>query len=269
MNYPDKDIAPIRVLLIDSHWIVLFGLEHLINSQRPRMEVVGKFSACCDVFPHLQKLSPNVILLGLNSGDENGADAVSRLVAASKANILIFTGLTDSSVFDTAMLAGAKGILQKQSREETILRAIEKIHEGQLWLNHASIRRLIVGLGNQPVENVAPRQRNIATLTVREKMIAVTLVDNAGASCKVIAQMLNISESTLRNHLSSIYEKLDVTNRSGLLQYAYQQGWNRDAAAGYLHEKTSADETPPVQRPRLASTQRNPILNPAIGHSKE
>jgi DNA-binding NarL/FixJ family response regulator len=250
MNYAGRDIAPIRVLLIDSHWIVLLGLENLINSQRPRMEVVGKFSACSDVFPQLQKLSPDVILLALNFGDENGITDVSRLIAESKANVLIFTGLPDPSVFDSAMLAGAKGVLQKQCRGETILRAIEKVQEGQLWLNHASISRLIVGLSHQqPLENAAPKQGKVATLTVREKMIVAALADNAGASCKILARMLNISESTLRNHLSSIYEKLGVTNRSGLLQYAYQQGWKRDAAAtDYLLVEAPATKAHPVQR---------------------
>jgi len=221
-------ITPIRILLIASHSIVLFGLEKLINSQGSKMEVVGKFTDCSEVFSQLEKLAPDVILLDLDHDIVKGMGAIPQLIAISKAKFLIFSGLCDHSTYDRVMLAGARGIVEKKEALETILKAIEKIHEGQLWLDHAGIGRFIRELTSQKsAKNDDPEQSRIETLTIRERTVVATLASHAGTPCKAIAVMLNISESTLRNHLSSIYEKLEVTNRLGLWAYAHKHGLDK------------------------------------------
>lgn len=125
----DQIVTPIRVLLIDSHCIVLFGLEKPIDSQRPKMEVVGKFTNCSEAFSQMEKLSPDVILFDLDLDIGNGINAILWLIDTSKAKVLIFIGLRDFSAYNIAMPVGARGFVEKKETEETILRAIEKVLE--------------------------------------------------------------------------------------------------------------------------------------------
>jgi len=227
----DQAAGATRVLLIGRYPIVLWGLEKLIDGQKPRMEVVGKFTHCAEVFSQLEKLSADVILLDRDLGIENAADVIPRLTGLTKAKIMILTGSRDPSAHVSAVLAGAKGIIEKEEGVETILRAIEKVHEGQLWLDRTSMGMLVIELSNRKVsEKRDPMQQRVGTLTDREREIVATVTSHSGATGTVIAEMLHISESTLRKHLSSIYEKLGLSSRLELWDYAHKRGLNKDSA---------------------------------------
>ena len=217
---------PIRVLLIDPQCLARLGLERLIRDQGPGMEVVGTFSNCSpEVFPRLEKLDPDIILFDPYLDTDNGIKAIRQLNAATKAKILILTALQNPSVHDRLMLAGARGIVDKKESEETLLRAIDKVHRGGFWLDPAGIGRLIVALSSQnSAGRSATKERTIKTLTPREENILLALTSNPAAPAKTLAVMLHISESTLRNHLSSIYEKLGVTSRLALLDQLRKAG---------------------------------------------
>src|SRR4051812_15305062 len=98
---------PIRVFLIDDHRTILWGLEKLIESGKPAMRVVGSATSFTEAVKTLEKAAPDVILLDLDLGSENGIDAIPKLIAASHAKILILTGLRNESVHHSAVLAGA------------------------------------------------------------------------------------------------------------------------------------------------------------------
>lgn len=224
----DELIAPIRVLLISRHSIVLLGLEKLIDSQSPRMEVIRKFTRCAEAYAYVGKLLPDVILLDLDPNIEEGMEAIPQLTAATKAKILIITGSCDFQVHDRALLSGARGVIGKEEAVETILKAIEKVHAGQFWLDRASTSRLVLELSRREfAEKRNPEQEKIGTLTPREREIVEILTTHAGAASKTLAVMLHISESTLRNHLGSIYGKLGVASRLGLWDYANKHGLNK------------------------------------------
>src|SRR4030065_74252 len=123
----NKATGATRVMLIGRHPIVLWGLEKLVDSQKPRMEVVGKFTHCAEAFSQLEELSADVILLDRDLGIENAVDVIPRLTGLTKARIMILTGSRDPSAHVSAVLAGAKGIIEKEEGVETILRAIEKV----------------------------------------------------------------------------------------------------------------------------------------------
>jgi DNA-binding NarL/FixJ family response regulator len=216
--------APIRVFLIDDHRTILWGLERLIESGNQGMQVVGTATSYSAAEKLLPQSAPDVIVLDLDLGSESGLDAIPKLIATSKARILVLTGLRDESVRHSAVLAGARGVVEKEARAETILAAITKVHEGEIWLDRAATGRLLVEVSRKNAAREAPNpeQQKIAALTVREREIIALTASNAGATAKAIAEKLHISEHTLRNHLTSIYEKLGVANRLELFAFAHQ-----------------------------------------------
>jgi two-component system nitrate/nitrite response regulator NarL len=225
---------PIRVFLIDDHRSILWGLEKLIDSCRPTMDLAGSATNIADAVEALTDDIADVVVLDLDLGHESGVDAIPRLAAISKAKILILTGLRDEAVHQNAILAGARGVVGKESRAETILAAIAKVHEGEVWLDRAATGRLLVEVMRKSTarESVGAEQRRIADLTVREREIIALAASNAGATAKVIAEELSISEHTLRNHLTSIYEKLGVANRLELYAFAHQHRLAKPRVAG-------------------------------------
>ena len=224
----DTAIKTIRVLLIDDHRSVLWGLEKLIYSQTPKMQVVGKFTSFAEASSQLAKLSPDVILLDLDLGGEQGIDVIPQIAPLTPAKILILTGSRDAALHDRCVIAGAKGVLQKEESADTILTAIERVYEGQLWIDQARMGRIILELSRKKsFEEQNPERKKIESLTPRELNIVMAVTTRAGATGSDIANELCISESTLRNHLSSIYAKLELTNRLELWDYAHQHGLNK------------------------------------------
>ena len=220
-----KNSAPIRVLLIDDHRSILWGLERLIESGKPAMQVVGTATNCAEALKLIDEAAPNLILLDIDLGNENGINEIPNLLARSHAKILVLTGLRDESLHDKAVLAGASGVVKKEAPAETILAAIEKVHEGQLWLGRVAPGRTFLEFAREnAAQSVDPERAKIASLTEREREIVSIAATHAGFNAKAIAEMLYISEHTLRNHLTSIYDKLQVANRLELFAYVHKHG---------------------------------------------
>jgi two-component system, NarL family, nitrate/nitrite response regulator NarL len=210
----------IRILLVNSHQIVLWGLEKLINAEWPGMEVVGKATNRLDALQLSRETNPDIILLGLYLGKEKGVDVISDLLKEREFQIIIFTEIHDRAAVDKAVLNGARGVVYKEEPTQTILKAIEKVHSGELWLDRSTTGRVFINFlraGQKPSDLVT---RKITALTRKERAIVNTFANEAGASNKKIAQKLCISEQTLRNHLTSIFSKLEITNRFDLFMFA-------------------------------------------------
>ena len=219
-----QGISPIRVFLIEGHHILLWGLQQLIKGNKPDMLLVGCAARCADALPMLKTSAPDVILLDLDLGDEGVVDAIPLLAAESRARVLALTRRDDKAVEDQAVLNGARGILEKNATADIFLEAIAKVHQGQLWLDRAATGRIFVEFSRRETKNVDPEQAKIASLTHREKKVVACIFDNTGSSARAIAEKLHISESTLRNHLTSIYGKLGIANRFELISYAIKNG---------------------------------------------
>jgi two-component system, NarL family, nitrate/nitrite response regulator NarL len=225
---PSDDELRIRILLLDDHRSVLWGLEKLIEGEHPRMQVVGKATTSAEALKLLDEVQPDIILLDLDLGGENGSNAIQSLMAKSKAKVLVLTGSRDIAVHDAAVLAGAMGVVEKGEPAETILKAIRKVHEGEIWLDRSATGRIFLELSrSKAAEAQNPEQRKIASLTPRERQIVAEIGSDAAAGSKVIAERLHISEHTLRNHIASIYEKLEVSSRLELFAYAGKHGISR------------------------------------------
>jgi DNA-binding NarL/FixJ family response regulator len=234
----ETNSKPIRVLIIDDHRSILWGLERLIESGKPAMQVVGTATNCTDALTLIDESSPDLILLDIGLGEENGVDMIPSLLGRSHAKILVLTGIQDESVHDKAVLAGASGVVEKEAPAETILAAIQKVYEGQLWLDRVATGRIFLEMSrDNAAQSADPERVKISSLTEREREIVAIAATQAGSNAKAIAEMLFISEHTLRNHLTSIYDKLQVANRLELFAYAHKHGLAKAPSAKASNSK--------------------------------
>lgn len=208
-------------MLIDDHRSVLWGLEKLIESESPRMTVVGTATTSAEALTLLETISPDVIMIDLDLNGESGIDIIPNLLSKSTAVVLVLTGTRDLSLHDAAIIAGARGVVEKGDTADTILRAITMVHQGEIWIDRSATSRIFNQLTlKKAVKIEDPERLKIATLTRKERMTVAEIASDATASTKVIATRLFISDNTLRNHLTSIYAKLDLSNRLELFVYA-------------------------------------------------
>src|SRR5689334_9349522 len=211
---------PIRVLLIDDHQSFLWGMVKLIESDSPNMTVMGTASDIAEALAILEREQPDVILLDIDLNGVNSLDSMPLLRNATTAMVLILTGMRDSDTHERAVMAGARGVVQKEVSAEMILKAIRKVHEGEIWLDRLTTGRIFSKLLDHSNNQVSPEAARIASLTSREREIIDVMLRQGHSTNKQIAVHLNMSEHTLRNHLSSIYSKLEVENRLELVMYA-------------------------------------------------
>jgi two-component system, NarL family, nitrate/nitrite response regulator NarL len=218
MNSINKSI---RIMIVDDHHLILWGLEKVIESEKPRMAVVATASSCKEALAGFEKEAPHIILLDLDLGESNGLDILPALTANATSKVLVLTGEREEAVLDAAVLRGARGVIRKDISADQLLKAIEKVHQGELWIDRDTLGRVFGKFAN-PVAACKPdsEMQKISTLTMRERNIIHMIIEEEGASNKIIAKKLCISESTLRNHLTSIYHKLGVINRLELYVYA-------------------------------------------------
>jgi two-component system, NarL family, nitrate/nitrite response regulator NarL len=208
---------------------MLWGLERLIESQRPAMEVIGKGTNCAEAVGAVQRTKPDLVLLDIDLGAENGIDAIGQMLHGGAANVLVLTGVRDPEVHQKAVVAGARGVIGKTENADSILKAIVKVNAGELWLDRTSASRVLAELSRgRTGEKRSREQEKLRSLTARERSIVREFVRDAGATTRTLAERLSITESTLRNHLTSIYDKLDVANRLELLVYV-----NKSAPASF------------------------------------
>jgi len=216
--------APIRVFLADDHQSVLWGLEKLIESASPAMELAGKASSRAGVLELIGEARPDVMLLDFDLGEQqDGSSLITELRQRHNQKVIVLTGMRDEDVPQQVVLAGAYGFVHKSEPAKVILDAIRHVHGGQLWLKSGAMSRALAVLGMQQRSGKSPDTSGIASLTVTEKRIVSTVLEHKGAPNKVIASALHISVHTLRNHLASIYSKLDLHHRLDLVLYVQQR----------------------------------------------
>src|SRR4051794_27907420 len=104
---------PIRVMLVDDHQTMLWGLEKLIHGERPRMEVVGTARSCEEALAKVRQLVPDVILLDLELGQKSALDILPSMLENTASRVLVLTGEREQATLDLAVLRGARGVLSK------------------------------------------------------------------------------------------------------------------------------------------------------------
>jgi two-component system nitrate/nitrite response regulator NarL len=208
----------IRVLIVDDHQLVRTGLRMLIESQ-PEMKMVGQAGNGAEALALAASEKPNLILLDIDLGDENGLDFLTELLqTATDARVLVLTGVKDVETHRRAARLGAAGLVLKEHAAEILLKAIRKVHQGEFWLDRSMMSSLMNEM-TRPDKKLDPEKAKITTLTDREHEVIVLIAE--ALKNKQIAERLFISETTVTHHLSSTFSKLGVSDRLELVIYAF------------------------------------------------
>ena len=217
----ERDTSAIRILLIDDHEIFLASLRLLLQGDSG-LTVIGE-ARNRDEALEAARRHPDVILLDLDLGSESGADLLPDLMKiAEGARVLLLTGVIDSDLHLRTVCRGAMGIVCKFEAPSLLLKAIRKVYAGEAWLNRTLVARAMTQLQTIHCKKADPEEAKIASLTSRE--LEVIALIGEGRRNKAIGERLYISEKTVRHYLTSIFAKLELSDRLELMIYAYQHG---------------------------------------------
>jgi len=162
-------------------------------------------------------LNPDVIVLDIVLGENDGLTYLPKLrEAAPNARVIVLTGLRSVDAHRQALRHGAVGVVLKDHAAEVLIKAISKVHGGEVWVERSMMGTVLQDI-TKP-DSIDPEKEKIATLTEREQEVIRHI--SQGLKNKQIADRLFISETTVTHHLSSIFAKLGVTDRLELVIYA-------------------------------------------------
>jgi two-component system nitrate/nitrite response regulator NarL len=220
---PSAAAEQIRIVVIEEQELYRQGLCSLLSKQ-PEFELAGDAAAWPDALSLIAREKPDVVLLAISPSNTAGVELLPQLLAASEATkILVLLESDARELPRRAMRLGAAGVLFKNKSADTLIKAVERVHAGEAWLDRSTTASLLRELspGNRKVKK-DPEEMKIASLSQREREV-ITLVGK-GLKNKQIAEALFISGITVHHHLTSIYSKLEVADRLELLIYAYRYG---------------------------------------------
>jgi DNA-binding NarL/FixJ family response regulator len=206
-----------RVLIADDQTLFRTGLARLLAEDR-RVDVVGQAADGAEAVALALKLKPDVVLMDLKMPNVDGIEATRQLVAADPSvNVLILTTFEADNYVIQALKAGARGYVLKDSQASAIVSSIVAVMAGERVMASAVANRVL-----EMLTGTTTPKEFYDGLTVREIEI-LKLVAN-GMANKQIAFRLKISEKTVRNHVSNMYEKLGIYDRSQAVLYAVRKG---------------------------------------------
>ncbi|MFI5695275.1 response regulator [Kribbella sp. NPDC051586] len=202
----------IRVLIADDHAIVRTGLSQLLGTADD-IELVGAAGDGAEAATMAAELRPDVVLMDLSMPGTDGISATARIVAASpEVHVLVLTSFSDQARILDALQAGAEGYLLKHSEPEVILAGIREIVSGGSPLDPKAARVLLTNRRSPGPET---------KLTDREQEVLDMV--GAGLPNKTIARRLGISERTVKAHLTNVYQRLGVTDRTQAALWSQRQ----------------------------------------------
>ena len=219
-----KNIRSVSIVVADDHPVVLSGLISLLKQDKT-FRLAASCASGLEAIDAIRTLRPDLALLDVNMPGLNGLQVLKTLIAENLPTRVCFlaASLTDKEIV-AAATGGAYGIILKESAPDTLVTCLHAIVAGQKWLPAG----LVDGAVGRLQEQHAEIARVSDVLSPREIEIMLRVAE--GLSNKEVGRQLKISEGTVKMHLHSIYEKVGVSNRTSLANYAiaYRERLARD-----------------------------------------
>ncbi|CAG7624758.1 response regulator [Paenibacillus allorhizosphaerae] len=218
----------IKLLLADDHAMVRRGLQVFLATQS-EIELIGEAASGQEALEKAEALQPDIILMDLKMPVLSGIEATKRLKQSHpNIKVIVLTSFSDQDHVLPAIRAGARGYLLKDIEPEELVRAVRRVHQGQVELHPEAAGLLMSmvaepdsvhhdastssGSGVEPLETLTPREREVLRLIAQ------------GKSNKEIGETLFITEKTVKTHVSHLLDKLGLTDRTQAAILAVKQG---------------------------------------------
>ena len=202
---------PVRVLLVDDHTVVREGLRAILEAE-PDLCVIGTCGTGVEAVRQAASLRPDVVLMDLRLPEMDGVEATRQIVAAGTAAVLVLTTYDNDADIVRALAAGATGYLLKDSSRTDLTRGVRDAARGETVLAPLVATRL------------AARARGPAHPELTRREVEVLRYVAEGLSNPDIGRQLFISEATVKSHLTRIFEKLEVADRTAAVTVAIAKG---------------------------------------------
>jgi DNA-binding NarL/FixJ family response regulator len=207
----------IRIVIADDHPIFRDGLRRLLDADS-RFEVIGEAGDGIEAVAQVAKLRPDILLLDLAMPRANGLKALQELSELGlPVRPVLLTAAIDRDETVTALQLGARGVILKESATQLLYRCLQAVMAGEFWVGHDRVHDIVEHL-REVTRKADALDKPAQMLTQRELQIVGAVVEGAGN--KDIGKQFNLSEQTVKNHLSHIFDKVGVSNRLELALYA-------------------------------------------------
>ena len=205
----------LRILLVDDHQVVRMGLRFVLEDVAD-VQLVGEANSVDEALTQCHLLQPDVVIMDIKMPGKSGIEGCREIVAQwPHIQVIMLTSFVDDNLIAEAIQAGAAGYVLKGVGTDELIRALNAVREGDALLDPAITRRVLAMMRHQN-----PQKNHFAELTKREMSVLSLLAQ--GKTNMEIAKGLSLSEKTIRNNVSIILSKLDVSNRIEAAMFAIE-----------------------------------------------
>ena len=209
----EENFMSTKVMLVDDHALIREGIKQLLEFDGS-IDVIEQASDGAECLEKLQHVQPDILLLDINMPNVNGIEVLEEIKKKNiPVKVLMLTVHSEAEYLVQAVDIGANGYILKDSGSEELKKAIQSVMDGDSYIQPSLITSLNSRLVNRDID-----KEKIAALTKREMEILTQIA--GGMFNKEIAMNLNISERTVKNHISNIFKKIDVSDRTQAAVFA-------------------------------------------------
>lgn len=209
----------VKILIVDDHEMVRIGLATILKRE-PSFQIVGEAGSADECLAMVGKFHPDVVVMDIRMPERSGIGACREITANfPDTHVLMLTSFADEDAVMDSIIAGAKGYVLKQIGSKALTEAIQKVVNGESLIDPTMIQKVM--------ERIRQSQKSpLETLTEKEKVILHLIAE--GKTNKEIAEIVFLSEKTVRNYVSNILQKLNLSHRSQAAVYVVKKGLQRN-----------------------------------------
>jgi two-component system response regulator DevR len=202
----------VRIMIVDDHEVVRLGLSNLLARQ-PGWQVVAEAGTVVDAIQQADEYEPEVVLMDIRLSHESGIDACREIIKAHPdTKVIMLTSFAEDKLLFNAISAGAVGYVLKQVGNDDLIRAINTVAQGNASLDP--------GVTGQVLAKLRDSTRSEAFADLSDRELNVLALIAQGKTNREIATSLYLGEGTVRNYVSNIFDKMDLSNRAEATAYA-------------------------------------------------